>query len=283
MITKTKTYEKGYGKHDFTYASPEDPKFKKALIKLVELLTGKKFVQRIYNELIEEGVTPMNVWSKTLEKLNIKVDYDQTQLDKIPTQGPVIFIANHPFGIVDGVIFCDLVTKKRKDYFLMVHEVLSREPIMSDHLLPVDFRKNKKALQTNIESKKEAFNRLNNGESLVIFPSGGVATRFKLFGKVEEWPWKKSICGHIHKAKCTVVPMFFHGKNSELFQTASRISMTVRLGLLLQEARNKKGKTFRVEIGNPIPYEHLQHLKDRQKLIDYLYRHTLTDVGNKVL
>lgn len=278
-----KTYKKGYDKHDFTYASKADKFIKRRVIKFVELITGKKFVQRIYDEIVAEGVTPINVWNKTLQKLNIKVDYDQSQLDKIPATGPIIFIANHPFGIVDGVIFCDLVSKKRKDYFLMVNEVLSREPIMKDHLLPVDFRSNKAALQTNINTKNEAGERLKKGQCLVIFPSGGVATRFKMFGKVEEWPWKKSICKHIHNSKCTVVPMFFHGKNSELFQTASRISTNVRLGLLLNEARNKRGKSFRVEIGDPIPYEELEHLKDRQALIDHLYKYTLTKVGNKVI
>lgn len=273
--------KKGYDKHNFSYASPEDPFFKRAVIQFAEKIAGKDFAQGIYNDLHAEGVTPITAWRRILEKLNITLDFDESQLDKVPQKGPLIFIANHPFGILDGVILCYLAAKKRHDYFLLVNEVLSKEPIMKDHLLPVDFRGDERARQRIDKTKNDTAERLGKGECLVIFPSGGVATRFKWFGKVKEWSWKKFICTQIHRTQCTVVPVFFHGKNSELFQVVSKISMTARLGLLLHEVRNKRNKTFRVEIGDPLPYEQMAHMTDRQALIDFLYRHTMTEVGNK--
>lgn len=272
---------KAYEGHDFTYSSPHDSKWKKWVITTVENLTGKKDLQQIYDEMHEEDPTPWNVWSNGLQKLNIAVDYEQSQLDKVPLTGPLIFVANHPFGVVDGVILCDLLTKKRKDFFLLVNEVLAHEPIMKGHLLPVDFRGTEEATATNLRTKQQTTERLNNGEALAIFPSGAVATSMSLFGAVEEFPWRKFICTRIHETKCTVVPLYFHGTNSWLFQLVSKISMNLRLGLLLYEITNKRGKKVQVEIGDPITYGEMEQYKDRQELIDFLRQTTMTKVKNQ--
>ncbi|MEL7117901.1 MAG: lysophospholipid acyltransferase family protein [Bacteroidota bacterium] len=267
---------RAYAGHNFTYVSPHDPFYKRWVISAIEKITGKDYLQNIYNQLHDEDPTPWNVWANALGKLNIKIDYDQGKLDMVPKTGPVIFVANHPYGVVDGAIFCHLVTRVRKDFFLLVNEVLSREPIMKHHLLPVDFRNNDEALATNLKTKELTTKRLNDGEALVIFPSGAVATAMKFFGKVEEFPWRKFITSRIHETKCTVVPMFFHGTNSRLFQFVSKISMNLRLGLLLHEVMNKRGKTIEVEIGAPITYNEMEKYEDRQELIDFLRGKTMS-------
>lgn len=245
------------------------------VIRAVEGLSGRRRLQRIYDELYEEQATPINLWEKTLNKLDIAIDYDEEQLGKVPKSGPVIFVANHPFGIVDGAILCHLVSRVRPDYFLLVNEVVSHEPLIGKHFLPVDFRTTREALMTNLATKKETTERLNRGEVLAIFPSGGVSTAKRVWGEVEEFPWRRFIGARIHATQCTVVPIYFHGRNSRLFQLVSKVSMNLRLGLLLFETVNKKGKKFRVEIGNPIPYETMRHYRNRQDLIDYLQAHTL--------
>ncbi len=271
--------KKGYAGKDFSYASPHDSKFKRFIIRTVEQVTGKKKLQKIYDELHEGEIDPWDVWGEALGKLDIGVDYDQIQVDKFPKTGPVIFVANHPFGVVDGAILCHLVTRARKDFFLLVNEVLSHEPIMEGHLLPVDFRGNKEAMETNLETKRLTTERLNKGEVLAIFPSGAVATALSFKGPVQELPWRKFICTRIHETKCTVVPMYFHGQNSKLFQFVSKFSMNLRLGLLLYEITNKRGKTIRVEIGDPISYQEMETYEDRQELIDYLWTRT-SALGN---
>jgi len=267
--------EKGYEGHKFTYTSPHDSRFKRWVISTVEKLTGRDYLQQIYNELHEETPNPFDVWENALNKLDIKMDFDRQQLEKAPKEGPVIFVANHPFGVVDGAIMCHLVTRVRRDYFLLVNEVLSHEPIMKGHLLPVDFRGNEEALETNLRTKERTTERLRQGEALAIFPSGAVATSRKFFAPAKEFAWRRFICTRIHETRCTVVPIYFHGQNSRLFQFVSKFSMNLRLGLLLHEIMNKRGKTIDIEIGDPIPYREMEPFEDRQELIEYLFERTM--------
>ena len=271
----TQPIEKGYEGNKFSYTSPHDSKWKRFVISTIERLTGRDYLQKIYDELHVETPNPYDVWENAMNKLNIKMEFDQSQLEKAPRTGPVIFVANHPFGVVDGAIFLHLVTRVRRDYFLLVNEVLSHEPILEGHLLPVDFRGNEEALQTNLRTKEMTTERLNNGEALAIFPSGAVATAMKFFGKVEELPWRRFICTRIHETQCTVVPLYFYGQNSRLFQFISKLSMNMRLGLLLHEIMNKRGKTVRIEVGDPIPYSEMAAYPDRQELIDFLRAKTM--------
>ncbi len=274
------TYEKAYEGRRFTYSSPEDSLLKRWVILTVEYLTGRKKLQKVYDELHMASPTPFNVWPNALAKLNIKVDYDKEKLDKTPRKGPLIFVANHPFGVVDGAIMLLLATRVRKDYFLLINEVVSHEPVLKGHFLPVDFRKTEEALATNLRTKELTTERLNNGEALVIFPSGAVATSTRFFGNVKEFPWRKFICTRIHETQCTVMPIYFHGRNSRLFQFVSKFSMNLRLGLLLHEVMNKRNKTVKVEIGDPIHYDQMEQYQDRQDLIDFLREKTMA-LGKK--
>ncbi len=277
MSTAENRKEQVYDGYNFSYSSPEDSWFKRQIITAIENSTGKPELQRIYNELHDNNPDPYKVWHEILDKLNIAIDFDEEQLKKIPKTGPVIFVANHPYGIVDGAIFLHLVSSIRKDYFLLINEVLAKEPILKGHLLPVDFRGTKAALQCNLNTKEETTRRLNNGEALIIFPSGAVATRprWSWNGKAEEWPWRRFISARIHETKCTVVPLYFHGENSNWFHWVSKFSMNLRLGLLLYEVMNKRGKTIRTEIGDPITYSEMEQFRDRQELIVYLQKRTL--------
>lgn len=283
MEKRSTSPTQAYDGYQLSYARPTDSWLKKAVIKSLENLTGKRKLQAVYDQLHANGPDPWKVWGESLEMLNIQVDYDAQKLQKVPQTGPVIFVANHPYGIVDGAILLYLVSQVRKDYFLLINEVLSHEPIMKDHLLPVDFRTNEEAKHTNLRTRSETTARLKQGQALVIFPSGAVATqaRFSLFGPAEEWPWRTFICPRIHETQCTVVPLFFHGENSRWFQLASKVSMNMRLGLLLYEAVNKRRKTIRVEIGDPIPYGEMAGMRNRKKLIDFLKARTLNLGGSE--
>lgn len=264
-----------YGEDNFSYARPEDPLLRRTVIRTVERLTGSKYLQNIYLQLKAEGVTAHTFWRRALEELSIRPVFDEHQLTKIPVSGPLIVVANHPFGLVDGAMLLDIVTRVRTDYFLLINEVLSHEPLLEGHLLPVDFRETKAAVQTNLETRRLTSERLQNGEVLVIFPGGGVATAFQRGGPVEEYPWRKFICSKIHENQCAVVPIYFHGKNSPLFHSVSRVSTNLRLGLLLHEVMNKRGKSFQATIGDPIPYSEMAPLRNRQQLIEHLFDRTM--------
>ena len=260
---------------DFSYARSYDSRLRQWVIRGAENLTGKRILQALYDQLHAENPGPTEVWGRALELMRVGVEFDEGQLTRVPAKGAVIFLANHPFGVVDGLILCHLMTLVRHDYFLMINEVLADQPLVEGHLLPIDFRNTREAVQTNIQTKKMAAERLKKGEVLGIFPSGGIATARRVFGTATELPWHRTVCALIHQARCAVVPLFFHGQNSRLFHLVSLFSMDLRLGLLLHEAVNKRGRTFRVAIGDPIAYESMCGYGKRKDLIDFLHESTL--------
>jgi putative hemolysin len=148
---------------------------------------------------------------------------------------------------------------------------LYRVPELQPYLLPIDFGETSAATATTLRSRAEALSWLCKGGLLVVFPSGAVSTSKRLFGRRAVDPeWKLFTAKAIAQARATVVPVFFAGQNSRLFQLASHLSQTLRLSLLLHEVRNKIGSAVEVRIGSPVPYDELSDTGDRKSLIEYL-------------
>lgn len=259
-----------YQPSTLTYANPDDSRLRKFLIETLEVTTGRNKLERLYREIREMDIAPEQAWSLILGQLQVTIDYQPGQLNLVPRKGPVIFISNHPFGVVDGLILGELVNRVRPEFFVLVNEVLTREPLFARYLLPIDFRETREAMRTNIHTRRVAVQRLQAGEAMAIFPAGGVATARKPFGPAEDLEWKRFVAKLIRQAQATVVPLYFHGQNSRIFQIASQINPQLRLGLFLHEVRNKMGRTIRVDIGDPITWSQMAHLSDRQALLDFL-------------
>ena len=257
-------------KSKLTYSDENDPAVKRLVIESIEILSGRKKLERLYKEVEQTGLKGGALWHEILAKLEIHIQFNEEQLNKIPREGPLIFIANHPFGVVDGLIMGAMAAKVRPNFFVLANEALCKEELLNDHLLPIDFRETKEAMRTNIETRAKTFQQLADGDILIIFPAGGVSTAPKVIGKAVDLEWKRFVIKVIQKTRATVVPIFFYGQNSRLFHLASKINDNLRLSLLLNEVRNKIGKDIHLQIGDPIPYEQIAPIKDRQKLLDHL-------------
>ena len=276
-----KTQQESYIK--LSYSAEDDPKLKKLLISTIEFLTGRRKLEKLYNEIDSLGLRAGPLWEEILRRLDINIVYDQAQIQKVPEKGPLVFIANHPFGVVDGLILGSLGARVRNNFFVLANEVLCKDKLLNQHLLPIDFRDTKEALQTNIDTKNKSLEKLRNGDIMIIFPAGGVATAPTLLGKAEDLDWKRFVIKVIQKTRATVVPIFVHGQNSRLFQIASHINMNLRLSLLLNEVRNKIGQDVLLSIGDPIAFEMIEHIKDRQALLDHLREITYQLEEKKIL
>ena len=273
-IQKRRTQTKVPNKYRLSYTDATDPKVKRLFMESIEKLLGRKKLEKLYQEVDQLGLRGGALWQEILAKLQINICFEQAQLDKIPKEGPLVFIANHPFGVVDGLIMGAMASKVRPNFFVLANEALCKEKLLNEHLLPIDFRSTKEAMQTNIETRKKTFDKLEAGDILIIFPAGGVSTAPKVLGKAIDLEWKRFVIKVIQKTKATVIPIYFYGQNSRLFHLASYINENLRLSLLLNEVRNKIGKDIFLDIGNPIPYEQIAHFKDRQLLLDHLRRVT---------
>jgi putative hemolysin len=256
--------------HDLSYARADDPILTRIGIRTIEKLTGKPKLQRLYNELQDSEFAAHEAWNIALDRLEVGLDLSKKQLQQIPAKGPVVLIANHPFGVVDGLILCKIIAEVRNDWCVLVNSVFcDHDPRIRQHLLPVDFAETKEASHVNLETRQKALDLLRKDGCIVIFPAGGVATAKKGLKRIEELEWKNFLGKIIKRTQPTIVPIYVHGKNSIAFQLASKISLSLRLSLLLYEVKNKMGKTIKVTIGDPIPGSTLSHLKSK-KIIEAL-------------
>ena len=116
-----------------------------------------------------------------------------------PQSGPLVVVANHPYGVLDGIAICWLVAQRRKDFKILINSVLCRAREMTDHVLPIDFEPTPQALETNLQSRKLARTHLETGGVVIVFPSGGIATTPKLFSReAKKSPgrhWSGNWCG----------------------------------------------------------------------------------------
>jgi putative hemolysin len=257
-----------------TYVQPDDPWLRVKLVDTLERMTGRERVQRIYQTLKQEPFDLQRFFSRGLELAGISYPRDAAAEAAIPREGPLVFIANHPFGVVDGMMLCDIAARTRGNFRILIHARLCQDEDLNPFFLPVEFADTPEARRINIATKREAIRTLKDGGTILIFPAGGISTIGKAgFGTFADLPWSTFAAKLIHKSEAAVVPVFFHGRNSRLFHMASGISMTLRAALLLHEASNKLGQHFDLAIGAPVPYPEMAHL-DRQALTAWL--HALT-------
>ncbi|MEO0405105.1 MAG: lysophospholipid acyltransferase family protein, partial [Bacteroidota bacterium] len=183
---------------------------------------------------------------------------------------PTIIIANHPFGVIDGILLGQWTSQFSDEFKFLVNEALCKDESLNRFFLPVDFRSTKAAALTNIQTKQSAKSALLNGEPIVIFPSGGVATSPKFWKPAEDLEWKRFVIRLIHSAKADVIPIYFEGQNSRIFQMASSVHESLRMALLLREVTNKLNKSFNMRIGEVISSDDLKLIGDVDQQLTFL-------------
>ena len=256
---------------EFSYASPEDPRFKRFVIQMIERMSGQPELKRMYLEHQEKPLPGESFWEAAKRKLRLTIDLNEEGLVQIPAEGPLVIVANHPFGVLDGLMICWLVSRVRQDFKVLTNALLNRAEEIKPYLLPIDFEETKAALETNIRSRAEAKALLERGGVLIVFPGGTVSTTPSILSRRAEDPEWKTFTGRmILQGKAPVVPVFFAGQNSMLFQVASHISMTLRLSLLFKEVHDRIGDTMAIRIGTRIPYEKLKSFSDRKLMMAFL-------------
>ena len=260
----------------FTFASSEVNRFGQNFIKLTELLTGKLKLKRLYDQYLEEDNPPENFWHDAVEKLQFSINTTFHSNKDIPHKGRLIVIANHAFGVADGVTLCSLISKVREDYKIITHKFLRQADAVKEKIIPIDFSKSKDAVLSNINARREAEKFLLEEGVIVLFPSGQIATKnnLKRNTKADDGEWKQFVSKLVVKTKSPVLPMYFEGQNSQLFHIANKIGQTFRYSLMMYELKRKIGDTINLHIGEIIPYSYLEEIGDLIQITKLLRQKT---------
>ena len=272
------TYNK-YDRKSLSYASTFEDPIKSRIISLIELFTGKITVLRRIKQFERRG-TPSGqaFWRAALDTMGIDLTTPQDQLDRFPKTGPVIVVANHPHGMVDGMIFADLIGRIRPDYRILTRSLLtSIDEVAGSYMIPVPFPHDPDAQRKGVEMRAKAMNHLKEGGVVALFPSGVVASSDTWFGPAIEREWNVFTAKMIRRSGATVVPIKFPGQNSRAYQIANKISPMLRQGLLLHEVVYSFNKPQAPIVGHPIPQEEIDKRSDDPRgFMAWLREHTIS-------
>ena len=256
---------------DISYSYSAQSKGGRAMIRTMENLTGRiRLIKRAqgYEQEVAGG---RDFWQVIVERYGLSLDVISGSLDSIPREGPLILVANHPYGILDGLMMGHILSQTRGDFRILAHKVFRKAEDLNKVILPISFDETKEALALNLETRKTALAYLATGGAIGIFPGGTVSTSAKPFSQPMDPGWRSFTARMVAKSNATVVPVFFDGHCSRMFQLASHLHYTLRMGLLIKEFNKRVDTPVRLSIGAPIRRDRLDALKgDTKSLMEFL-------------
>ncbi len=268
-----------YDRAALTYANSFDSFWTSTAIRAIEWLTGKITVLRMVKKFERRNAEyrGQDFWRGALDIMGIPLTTPEDQIARIPKDGPVVVVANHPHGMVDGMIFADLIGRVREDYRILTRSVLTGlDESASSFMIPVPFPHDPEAQRKMVEMRGKAMAHLAQGGVVALFPSGVVMSSETWMGPAIEQEWNLFTAKMIRRSGAQVVPIFFPGSNSRWYQWACKISPILRQGLLLHEIVRSCNKPQAPVVGAPLTETQMARLEtDPRGFIAWLRDHTL--------
>ncbi|MEM6478531.1 MAG: lysophospholipid acyltransferase family protein [Pseudomonadota bacterium] len=266
-----------YDKRKLTYAHSFNSRWQSIVIRSLEWCTGKIKLLRRIREFERIGpAAGQKFWKQARGLMGVELRTPRKEIERIPATGPVIIVANHPHGLVDGMILAELVGEIRDDYKILTRSLLTGVKEVAKYMLPVPFPHEEDSFNKSLEMRKEAMAQLAHGGVIILFPSGTVAASETWFGDAVEADWNPFTAKLIQRSGATVVPVRFSGQNSRLYQIADKVSATVRQGLLIHEVAHSFNKPQRPIIGEPLSQDLVKEkARNSTEFMAWLRQHTL--------
>lgn len=256
----------------------------RALIAAIENMTGRPGLLRMAAGYQRDITPDHDFWAVMFQRYQLRLEVSAGELQHIPTTGPLVCVANHPYGILDGLSFGRLMSMRRgADFKILANAVFCKAPEIASHILPVDFAGTREAQAINLNTRKQALAYLAQGGAIAIFPGGAVSTAARPFGPALDPYWKTFTAKLISHTGAQVVPLFFDGSNNRLFQIASHLSLTLRLALLIDQFNRRVGTSVSVRIRAPLSAAEMAPYRgDPKAMMDFLRRETYALSGRPV-
>jgi len=241
-----------YDMRRLSYAGTFKNPFKAGSIRAIEWLTAKYTLLRLIRDFERKGA-PFGppFWPAAISHMGIRIDTPADEIARIPATGPVVVVANHPSGVVDGMIMAEIVNRVRPDFKILTRSLLTGIPEVEQFMIPVPFPHEDNARELGLQMREDTMAHLKAGGVIILFPAGRVAHSETFFGPAVEGEWNVFTHKMVRASGATIVPMKFEGQNSRAYMIANLISATLRQGLLLYEIRRCLTRPSRPFIGEP--------------------------------
>lgn len=272
-----KSAARKYDMRRLSYAGTFTNPFKAVTIRAIEWLTAKVQLLMLIRSFERTGAPHGSpFWPKAIKHMGIRLDTPANEIARIPATGPVVVVANHPSGLVDGMIMAEMVNRVRSDFRILTRSLLTGIPEVEEFMIPVPFPHEENSRELGLEMRTLTMEHLKRGGVIILFPAGRVACSETWFGPAVEAEWNVFTHKMIHRSGATILPIYFPGQNSRLYQIANLVSATMRQGLLLYEIKRSLFKPQRPVIGEPIPATVLKDWEGNPRgFLAWLRQHTL--------
>jgi len=260
-----------------SYAGTFKNPIKAGAIRSIEWMTAKVTLLRMIRDFERKGApfgSPF--WPKAIAHMGIDILTPPEEIARIPKTGPVVVVSNHPHGLVDGMILCELVNRVRSDFKILTRSLLTGIPEVEEFMIPVPFPHEDNARELGLEMRAITMAHLARGGVIILFPAGKVAASPTWFGPAVEAEWNVFTHKMIQRSGATILPVKFAGQNTRWYLIANKVSATWRQGLLLHEIKKALFKPQRPVIGEPIPASVLKDWEGNPRgFLAWLRAHTL--------
>ncbi|MHB1400553.1 MAG: lysophospholipid acyltransferase family protein [Trichloromonadaceae bacterium] len=249
------------------------PRFKGPLrlaIQMLERASGLHGCRSLYAGLAGHIRPGGDFVDQALSLLGVQTTVTTADLERIPASGPLVVVANHPFGAIEGLLLAGLLRRRRADVKILANHLLQSLPELGELLIPVDPFGGKNSARRNVRPMREGLRWLKQGGVLLVFPAGEVS-HLQLFRREVSDPlWSINLARIVRGSGAPVLPIFVPGQNGPLFQMAGLIHPRLRTLLLPRELLNKQNRTLPLRIGNLISAARLGGFPNNRQLVEYL-------------
>jgi putative hemolysin len=268
---------RAYDMRRLSYAGTFKNPWKAGTIRTLEWLTAKVQLLRLIRSFEKSGAPHgAPFWPKAIRHMGIRIDTPEAEIANIPKTGPVVVVANHPSGLVDGMVMAEMVNRVRSDFRILTRSLLTGIPEVEEFMIPVPFPHEDNARELGLQMRDDTIRHLKAGGLIILFPAGKVAMSEGWWGPAVEAEWNVFTHKIVRSTGATIVPIFFPGQNSRAFLIANKISDTLRQGLLLYEIKRALFKPQRPFVGKAMGAEVLKNWEGNPRgFLAWLREHTL--------
>lgn len=267
-----------YDMRRLSYAGTFSNPWKANTIRTLEWMTAKVTLLRLIRSFEQKGA-PFGppFWPAAVRHMGIRIDTPAEEIARIPRTGPLVVAANHPHGLVDGMIMAEIINRVRPDFKILTRSLLTGIPEVEQFMIPVPFPHEANAREESLKMRDETIRHLKAGGVIILFPAGKVAMSEGWWGPAVEAEWNVFTHKIVRSTAATILPIRFTGQNSRAFLIANKLSDTLRQGLLLYEIKRALFHPQRPHIGEPIPATELAKWEGNPRgFLAWLREHTLS-------